>query len=157
MAKPAFHDNIFVSYPAVIEHLEKVPGVQIVLQAEDLRSLLSDDVAPLDGAVYVVIDQARPLATAGANTDQTIEIGYSLIYTRTHINPSQVYTDGGVFETWTEIAKAMQGFDPTNDKGQALTTTPFKQASALPFDYQDGYAFFPLRFVAEVSISANQE
>lgn len=154
MAKPAFADNLLACYPALLAHLRDISGVKTVLEATDLAALNGErQQAPLDGAVYVVLDGFTPKSSNNQSREQLVEISFSLILVKRHFTPKP-QTDG-VGETLTAICKAMQGFDPQNAQGQALLSAPFAQASAIPIRYEDGFAFFPLRFVAEVALVAD--
>lgn len=152
--KPAFYDNILACYPALIARLEQVEGVRKVLEAEDLASI-GDKQAPLDGAVYVALDGFSPLEDNNARKEQTIEIGFSIILCKRAYSPRP--KPFGVGETLTALCRALQGFDPEDERGRALTTSPFKQTTALAIEYQKGWAFFPLRFICEVAIIQDKE
>lgn len=152
---PAWQNNILACYPALLAQIATVPGVKKVHEIENFADL--DDgrrVAPQDGGVYVIVDGFTPLDIAGRNTEQIIEIGFSVILAKRKYQPSKTYQIDGLGETYTALAKALQGFDPQDDAGRALTATPFKQRAALPIDYRNGYALFPLRFTTEVAIIA---
>lgn len=156
MMKPAYHDNILACYPALLARLEAVPGVKKVYEVEDMGSLGNDRaVMPIDGAVYVILDGFTPTTTASAR-EQTIEIGFSIILAKRKCNPNRsLFRVDGLGETYTAIARALQGYDPVDADGRALTTQPFIQRPALPIDYRDGYGLFPLRFTAVVALIAD--
>ena len=155
-ATPAWRNNILACYPAILKRLEQVTQVKKVLEAQDFSAISSERrQRPLDGAVYVILDGFTPTSTNDNNRGQTIEIGFSIILTKTNYTP-RPQTDG-VGETLTAIAKALQGFDPSDESERALTTTPFKQRTALPIRYEDGFAFFPLRFTAEIAVIADND
>lgn len=151
--KPAWHDNILACYPALLDRIAAVPGVSRVIEIESFADL--DDgkkVAPQDGAVYVILDGMTPTDIAGANTEQTLEIGFSVILAKRKYTPTKTHNREGLGETWTALARALQGFDPLDAQGRALTSTPFKQRAALPIDYRTGFGLFPLRFTAQVAV-----
>ena len=154
--KPAWHDNILACYPALLARIESVPGVKKVYEAQEMGALGDDRVVmPVDGAVYVILDGFTPTTTASAR-EQTIEVGFSVILAKRVYNPNRnPYREDGLGETYTAIARALQGFDPQDADGRALTTKPFTQRSALPIAYRDGYALFPLRFSTAVAITAD--
>lgn len=155
MAKPAFADNLLACYPALLARLQGVPGVKAVLEATELTALYRERrQLPLDGAVYVVLDGFTPQADNNRGREQLIELSFSIILVKRHFTPKP-QTDG-VGETLTAICKALQGFDPQNAQGQALLSAPFVQANAIPIRYEDGFAFFPLRFTAEVAVIADE-
>ena len=155
---PAWHDNILACYPALLARLAQVSGVIKVIEIEDFADL--DDgkkVVPLDGAVYVVLDGFTPTSIAGQNNHQTIEIGFSVILAKRKYTPTKIHNRAGLGETYTAIARALQGFDPKDAQGRALTITPFVQRAALPIDYRNGYALFPLRFTTTVAVTGNPD
>jgi hypothetical protein len=156
MMKPAYHDNILACYPALLARLEGVPGVKKVYEVQEMGAIGNDRaVMPIDGAVYVILDGFTPTTTASAR-EQTIDIGFSVILAKRNYNPNRnPYRVDGLGETYTAIARAMQGYDPVDADGRALTTRPFTQRPALPIDYRDGYALFPLRFTAAVALIAD--
>lgn len=155
MARPAFADNLLACYPALLARLEGTQGVKKVLEAVDLAALNGErKQLPLDGAVYVVLDGFTPKSENNRGREQLIELSFSIILVKRHFTPKP-QTDG-VGETLTAICKALQGFDPQNAQGQALLSAPFVQANAIPIRYEDGFAFFPLRFTAEVAVIADE-
>ena len=95
-----------------------------------------------------------PTDIAGANSEQTIEIGFSFILAKRKYTPTKIHNCEGLGETWTALARALQGFDPVDAQGRALTSTPFRQRAALPIDYRSGFGVFPLRFTAQVAVLA---
>lgn len=144
-------NNFLACYPHIIKRLSEVEGVKKVLEAEDLASL-GDKQMPLDGVVYLIFDGFSPKDDNNARREQIMEIGFSIILTKRNFTPRpQAF---GVGETLTALCKAMQGFDPQDEKGRALTLTPFKQTTALAIQYQDGWAYFPLRFTCDVAVLA---
>ncbi|PID66786.1 MAG: hypothetical protein CR975_01215, partial [Gammaproteobacteria bacterium] len=105
----------------------------------------------LDNAVYVLFDGFRPLGDADNGRQQTEELSFSFILVKRHYVPSHsLYEQTGVGEMLTAIKKAFRGWEPKADDWH-LTTTPFKQASALPIKYLDGFAYFPCRFTTTVA------
>ena len=154
--KPAWHDNILACYPALLARIESVPGVKKVYEAQEMGALGDDRaVMPVDGAVYVILDGFTPTTTASAR-EQTIEVGFSVILAKRVYNPNRnPYREDGLGETYTAIARALQGFDPVDADGRALATQPFTQRAALPISYRNGYALFPLRFVTAVAVVAD--
>ena len=154
---PAWHDNILACYPYVLDKLREVEQIQDVLEAQDFATISSSQRTqlPQDGAVYVLLDGYTPTSTNDNSREQTMKIGFSFILTKTNYTP--LPQTHGVGETITAIAKALQGFDPTDEDGRALTTAPFKQDKPLPIRYEDGFAFFPLRFTAEVAVITDND
>ena len=150
---PAYHDNILACYPALLARLESVPGVKKVYEAQEMGAIGNDRaVMPIDGAVYVILDGFTPTTTASAR-EQTIEVGFSFILAKRNYNPNRnPYRVDGLGETYTAIARALQGYDPVDTTGRALATQPFTQRPALPIAYRDGYALFPLRFTTAVAV-----
>lgn len=139
--KPAWHDNILACYPALLARIGAVPGVRTVLEAHDLASLgHSGKQAPLDGAVYVVLDGFTPTQSNNSGREQRIEIGFSVILTKRSFTPRP--QPFGVGETLTALASALQGFDPEDGDGRALVTTPFTQVPALSIRYRGRLGLF---------------
>lgn len=151
--KPAWHDNFLICYDALLKRLADVPGVAKVIEARNMGELGDGrKIVPLDNVVYVILDAMTPTTSNGGGREQTVEIGFSLILVKRDYTPSRVpYRAAGVGETWTAITRAIQGFDPQDTEGRALTASPFVQRAALPIDYRDGHALFPLRFVTTVA------
>ena len=56
----------------------------------------------------------------------------------------------------TALIRALQGFVPKNGEGKSLTAAPFAARAALPITYDEGYAFFPLRFETSVITTLNR-
>ena len=155
---PAWNDNALACYPYVLERLREVSQVKRVLEAADFAAISGAQrkQVPLDGAVYLILDGYTPTASNGKGREQLIEIGFSVILTKQQVTPQPA--TNGVGQTITAIAKALQGFDPTDKQGRALTTEPFIQRKPLAIRYEDGFAFFPLRFTTVVAvISDNQQ
>lgn len=151
---PLWRHNILACYPVLLNRLQSVAGVKKVLEATDLNALTGERrQRPLDGGVYVIFDGMTPKNDNNASREQILEIGFSVILVKTNVTPKPA-TDG-IGETLTAIAKALQGFEPADSKGEILTLTPLKQTRALPIQYEDGFAYFPLRFVADVAIIAD--
>lgn len=153
-----WRDNFLACYPAIIERLQAVRGVKKVCEATDFAAL-SKKQAPLDGVVYVIFDSVRPKAANQGHREQMLEIGFSIILTKTNLSMRAFGGDGqadSVGVLLTSIAKAMQGFVPmwTDEHGnsEALVDTAFTQQNGLPVQYLDGFAYFPLRFVAQVQL-----
>ncbi|MDO5769656.1 MAG: hypothetical protein Q4P13_09130 [Psychrobacter sp.] len=157
MAKPAWNDDLLACYPYLLDRLRGVQQISDVLEAEDFAAMSGPDrnQVPLDGAVYVMWDGLTPQASNNNGREQTMTIGFSIILTKTHYTPKP-QTDG-VSQTLTAICKALQGFDPIDEEGRALVTAPFAQRPPIPFKYEDGFAFFPLRFTAEVTVIADND
>ena len=149
---PAWNNNALACYPYVLARLEQVSQVKRVLEAADFAAISGAQrkQVPLDGAVYLILDGYTPTNSNANSREQLIEIGFSVILTKQQFTPNPA-TDG-VGQTLTAISKAMQGFDPSDSQGRALVTEPFESRAALPIQYEDGFAFFPLRFTAEVAI-----
>lgn len=150
---PQWRHNFLACYPVLLQRLQNVAGVKKVLEAKDLQMLTGDRrQRPLDGAVYVIFDGFTPKADNNKRREQLLELGFSIILTKTNITLKPC-TDG-VGETLTAIAKSLQGFEPKDEHGSNLTLTPFKQKPALPIRYEDGFAYFALRYVTDVAILA---
>ena len=149
---PAWNDNALACYPYILERLESVMQVKRVLEAADFAAISGAQrkQVPLDGAVYLILDGYTPTSSNAKGKEQLIEIGFSVILTKQQFTPNPA-TDG-VGQTLTAISKALQGFDPSDSQGRALVTEPFTHRPPLPIQYEDGFAFFPLRFTAEVAI-----
>lgn len=149
---PAWNDNALACYPYVLERLREVSQVKRVLEAADFAAISGTQrkQVPLDGAVYLILDGYTPTNSNGKGREQLIEIGFSVILTKQQFTPNPA-TDG-VGQTLTALSKALQGFDPSDAQGRALVTKPFESRTPLPIQYEDGFAFFPLRFTAEVAI-----
>lgn len=154
---PAWHYDVLACYPYLLERLRQVIGVKKVLEAEDFAAISSPrrNQVPLDGAVYVIFDGFTPGSDNGSRREQSMEIGFSVILTKQKVTPTP--QTGGVGQTLTAICKALQGFDPLDEHGRALTTTPFRQRTPLAIQYEDGFAFFPLRFTTEAAIIADAD
>lgn len=156
MANPAWHDDILAVYPYLLARLRQVPQVKKVLEAQDLTALTGErKQLPLNASVYVVLDGFTPKNDINRGNDTLVEIGFSVILTMTNYTPKPQID--GVGAILTAICKALQGFDPSDEQGRALTTSPFVQKSALPIQYENGFAYFPLRFTAEVAVIANNQ
>lgn len=151
MANLPWQDNFLACYPAVLEQLRRVKQVKKVLEAQDFANISSErKQRPLDGAVYVIFDGFTPTQPNNTNREQILDIGFSVILAKTNITPRP--QTNGIGETLTAIAKALQGFLPVDQQGNDLTITPFEQKPALSIQYLDGFAYFPLRFTAQVAI-----
>lgn len=149
---PAWMDNMLACYPYLFKRLCGVEHVVKVLEADDFAAISSSKrkTMPLDGAVYLIFDGFAPTSSNNQGKSETMEIGFSVILTKRNITPKSA--TGSVGHTITAIAKSLQGFDPADDQGRALTSSPFKQRKPLAIQYEDGFAFFPLRFTAEVAV-----
>ena len=149
---PAWNDNALACYPYVLERLREVSQVKRVLEAADFAAISGAQrkQVPLDGAVYLILDGYTPTASNGKGREQLIEIGFSVILTKQQFTPNPAADDVG--KTLTALSKALQGFDPSDEQGRALVTQAFESRPPLPIQYEDGFAFFPLRFTAEVAI-----
>lgn len=154
LANPKWRDNFLACYPVVLERLAAVAGVKAVLEAKDLDMLVGERrQRPIDGAVYVILDGFSPKAENNKRSEQVLEVGFSVILTKTNVRLKP--ETHGVGETLTALAKALQGFEPKDDLGKPLTLSPFKQTKALPIRYENGFAFFALRYVTDVAIVAD--
>ena len=152
---PAWHTDILACYPYVLERLQSVSQVSQVLEAQDFADISSTKrkQIPADGTVYVILDGYTPGSENAKGREQNMEIGFSVILTKQQVTPQPA--TNGVGQTITAIAKALQGFDPTDERGRALTTQPFIQRKPLAVRYEDGFAFFPLRFTTVVAVLAD--
>lgn len=149
---PAWQTDILACYPYVLERLKSVAQISQVLEAQDFADISSAKrrQIPADGTVYVILDGYTPGSDNANRREQNMEIGFSVILTKQQVTPQPA--TNGVGQTITAIAKALQGFDPTDEQGRALTTEPFVQRKPLAVRYEDGFAFFPLRFTTVVAI-----
>lgn len=152
-----WHKNMLACYPALIARLQQIEGIKSVRHADDIGDL-QDRQVPLDGALYVIFDAFVPQQAADGGRNQFVEIGFSLVLAKRKYRPSEsLYLTGGVGETLTAIARAMQGFAPQDDDGNDLTLTPFTQSAALAISYDSrGFGLFPLRFITQVAILATK-
>lgn len=147
---PLWHDDILACYPDVLARLKSLPQIKKVIEAKELSEIDNKAIAPIDGAVYVVLDSITPTAGSdGTKRGQDIQIGFSVILAKQQYNPTPKLD--GVGQTLTAICKAMIGFEPVKD-GRALTLTPFVQEQGLAIRYQQNYALFPLRFSTTVAV-----
>lgn len=153
-----YTDNILACYPVLLERLASVPGVKRVLEAPDLEALAADrKIRPDDGAVYLVFDGFTPAETAGNAANLALKLSFSVILTKRQYAPNKMqYGQDGVGETLTALIRALQGFVPKNGEGKSLTAVPFAARAALPITYDEGYAFFPLRFETSVITTLNR-
>lgn len=149
MSKPIWHGNFLACYPAILQRLQQVKGVKKVLESQDLANI-SKSQRPLDGAVYVVFDGFSPTDHNNAKREQMLQIGFSVILVKTNITP-RPQTDG-IGETLTAIMQTLQGFQPQDEHGNDLTLSPLMQTQALAIRYEDGFAYFPMRFSTEIAI-----
>lgn len=151
MYKPLWHNNILACYPEILKRLEQVDGVKKVLEAQDLASISTErKQRPLDGAVYVIFDGFTLKSSNNVKSEQLIDVGFSIILTKSNLSPRP--QTGGIGETITAIMKSLQGFQPVDEHGEPLTCSPLVQTQALPIRYEDGFAYFPMRFITEVAI-----
>lgn len=151
MTRPAWRDDILAVYPYFLDRLREIKSVKKVLEAEEMNQLTGDrKKVPLNGAVYVVLDGFTPNSPNNDGEETCIEIGFSVILTMVNYTPKP--NIDGVGTILTAICKALQGFDPKTTKGEDLVFTPFEQKTALPIRYEDGFAYFPLRFTANVAV-----
>lgn len=150
--KPAWRDDILACYPYLLERLRGIDAVYQVCEAQDFAAISGKDrrQIPTDGAVYVLLDGFTPTDANARGAEQDIEIGFSVILTKQQVTPNPAADSVG--KTLTAISKALQGFDPVDEQGRALTVSSFKQAKALAIQYEYGFAFFPLRFTTTVAV-----
>lgn len=153
MSNP-MNDNMLAFYPYLLKHLRQLDGITKVKEVHDINDLQSGRKAlPLDNAVYVIFDGSTPVDNADSGRFCLEEVSISIILAKRHYTPSNnAFTPKGVGETITLIKKRVQGFLPINEDGQRLTVSKFKQVKALPFRYREGFAFFPTRFITQVTI-----
>lgn len=149
------HGNMLACYPAVIERLQKIDGIKAVREVQDLQDILTAkrNIAPIDGAVYVVFDGMTPQTTAGNKQFLSEEISFSFILVKQTYRHEQDLSAIGT--TLTAIKTAFQGFAPQTADGHFLTASAFSQRAAMPIEYVDGFAFFPIRFITTVAICGN--
>lgn len=152
MTSPLHRDFLAFINP-VIERLGAVKEIKKVLTAHELSNLdVGKSIAPLDGCVYVILDGFAPANEASKGKNQAMDITFSVILAKQYYNKTGV---GDIGATLTAIAKALIGYDPKDELGQHLTTTPIyldKGASVL---YQQGFALYPLRFKTQSVIVAD--
>lgn len=153
MAKPAWHEDFLVCYPAIIERLKGIQCIKKVFEAKELNELSANEsIVPLDGAAYVLFDSIEPLSERGVR-ENTLQIGFSIILAKQQYTP-QPKIDG-LGQTLAAVYKAFNGFDPTNDEGRALVSTPFRAAKPKPILFRNSVGLFPMRFVSEVVVMAD--
>lgn len=149
---PLWHDDVLVCYPALLDRIKAIPQVKTVQEIKELSQIDSQAVAPLDGAVYVIFDGMTPTDPNNDGREQMIELGFTLILAKQQYNPTPKMDSVGAI--LTAICKALQGFEPEQD-GRALSLSPFVQKPALAIRYFKNYALFPLRFVTQVAVLAD--
>ena len=148
---PAWHDDFLAVYPYLIKRLQSIPNLKAVLESKDLDALTRDKkLLPHDGAVYLVFDGFTPNTDNNNRREQSFELSFSVILVKRQHSPSPDLDSIG--RQLTQITKALLGFDPVDEHGKALCAKPFKAAKAMPVQYFDGFGFFPMRFVSEVSV-----
>lgn len=144
------HRDFLAFLPVVIERLNTVKEIKKVFTAHELSDLdTGKNMSAIDGCVYVVLDGFSPASEASKGKNQAMDIAFSVILAKQHYNKTGV---GDIGASLTAIAKALIGYDPKDEQGQHLTTTPIyldKGASAL---YQKGFALYPLRFKTQTVI-----
>ena len=107
--------------------------------------------------MYLVFDGFTPAETAGNAANLSLRLSFSVILAKRQYAPNKMqYGQDGVGETITAIIRALQGFVPKNGEGKSLTAAPFAARAALPITYDEGYAFFPLRFETSVITTLNR-
>lgn len=153
MTKLIWHSNFLACYPAILQRLQQVKGVKKVLESQDLANI-SKSQRPLDGAVYVVFDGFIPKDHNNVKREQVLQIGFSVILVKTNITPRP--QADGIGETLTAIMQALQGFEPKDTNGNELTLSPLSQTQALAIRYEDGFAYFPMRFITEIAILGDE-
>lgn len=152
--QPAMYQNMLACYPYILARMKQVPGVRDVLEVAELEAVVSDrKVKPVDNAVYVVFDGFTPDTHVGNKGTLREKLSFSFILAKRQYTPNRLqYGEDGVGELITAIKSAFQGFDPIGDDGKRLTLEPFSARAALPIVYNEGYAFFPMRFETSVAI-----
>lgn len=150
MAKPAWHDDFLICYPALLERLQSISEIKLVGEAKDLDQVLGDnEIAPSDNAAYLMWDSLTPVSEDGQR-ENTLQIGFSVVLSKQQYTPKPKID--GIGQMTAAIYKALNGFDPVNEKGQSLVSKAFRPAKPLPIRFKKGFGFFPMRFVAEVVV-----
>lgn len=153
MVKPAWHDDFLVCYPDVIKRLQGVGCIKKVCEAQELNDLTSSEkIVPQDGVAYVLFDSIEPL-TGERVPENTLQIGFSIILAKKQYTPKP--SIDGVGQTLAAVYKAFNNFDPVNEQGQSLVSKPFRPAKPKPILYKQFAGFFPMRFVAQVVVMAD--
>lgn len=155
---PAWNDNFLACYPYLLDRIRGVQGVKKVLEATELQALTDSKrkLAPIDGGVYVIFSGMRPSASNNNGREQGFDISFGIILVKRNYTPQPNDTDD-VGRTLTALCKALQGYEPEDEGGRALTLTPFEHSSPLPMRYEDGYAFFPLQLTTQVVVIADND
>ena len=148
--------NILGLYPLLIDHLSGVAGVKAVFDAAKLSELLNSSgkgrtTAPVEKAVYLVFDYARPVSSANNKSQHKVAVGFTAYFVeRYYPNSGLNLTQTG--EILTRIMSAVSGFDPKSDDGDYFVATPFALRDAPAVEYNDGFALFPVSFECSVVV-----
>lgn len=138
------HSDFLAFLPAVIERLNTVKEIKKVFTAHELSDLdVGKNINAIDGCVYVILDSFTPSDEVNLGKNQAMDISFSVILAKQHYNQREV---GNIGEALTAIAKALIGYDPKDEQGQHLTTTPIYLDKGANVLYQKGFALYPLRF-----------
>ncbi|MFC5920851.1 hypothetical protein ACFPVS_08985 [Neisseria weixii] len=149
------HGNLLAVYPLILERMATVDGVKAVKEIGDLAEMLAAAkekrrVSPLDGAVYVVYggETVADTANRSGQTKHTLHFTFVLAKTYTAGGKSPLYEAGAVL---TAIQTAFAGWDA----GREYAASEFRREPSPAIEYNDGYAFFPISFAADVVVKPN--
>lgn len=147
------HSDFLAFIPAVIERLNTVKEIKKVFTAHELSDLdVGKNINAIDNCVYVILDGFSPSDEAKRGKNQLMDITFSVILAKQHYNKTGV---GDIGASLTAIAKALIGYDPKDEQGQHLTTTPIYLDKGVSVLYQKGFALYPLRFKTQSVIVAD--
>lgn len=147
------HNDFLAFLPIVIKRLNAVEVIKKVFTVKELADLdTGKNTTPLDGCVYVILDSFAPTDEVGKGKNQAMDITFSVILAKQYYNKTGV---GDVGATLTAIAKSLIGYDPKDEQGQHLTTTPIYLDKGAGVLYQQGFALYPLRFKTQSVIVAD--
>lgn len=161
---PLYHDDLFACYPAMIERLERLVAngtVKTIKEEQEIEDLMPNSQGaskrlPTDGALYVVYDSNNPIGEGNNDgKEQDEEIGFSLVYTVKKYN-FRGLSGMSVGKVLARIKRLMNGWQPEQD-GLVLTSEPFRQRNPLAVRYANGFAYFSIRYVAEVVTVADDD
>lgn len=153
MAKPKWHENMWASRPALVAKLKTIDGIDYVKNLRAFKQVSDQKTrteVPEDGTMYVIKDGFIPSNSNNNSREQINQIGYSLFLAK--YDPINDADDEALEQLITRILRSLQGFEPKDSEGNHLSLTPFEQAKPFPITAQDGFTFYPFRFVTEVAV-----
>ena len=136
-------------YTAVKNRLKEIQDITRIIEAQELTSIASKNIR-LNNAIYLIFEGFTPTKPNNRGKNQILELSFSVILLRTQLNPEPNLS--GLGAMLTKICRALQGFEPKDEKGNLLAVSPLKQEKALNIQYLDGFGYFPLRFSCEVAV-----